>query len=192
MCGDCVSLWFEHTPLLHAIGLPALGQHHTAHHGFPPQGHVVISHVSIEVATEAAHFVLQPLTDADFNDVETVVVYLDVRAGVDHQKPLAAVDFGCQASYKWNIYLCAIHLLEPERQEVVTRGLGSDNLFGKEPDSAGPVISTTVIQLIPHAGPSTAMCIKVVSNKALFTKGWGRSSVSKVLCSKIMRTSSYS
>lgn len=110
-----VSTTGTYSPLLHAIGLPALGQHHTAHHRFPAQGHIIISHVPIEVATEATHFVLQPLTDADFNDVETVVVYLDVGAGVDHQKPLAAVDFGCQASYKRYTYLCAVHLLDAER-----------------------------------------------------------------------------
>lgn len=104
-----------YSPLLHAIGFPALGQHYTAHHRFPPQGYIIISHVTIEVATEATHFVLQPLTDADFNEVETVVVNLDVGAGVNHQKPLAAVDFGCQASDKWNIHLCAVHLLDAER-----------------------------------------------------------------------------
>lgn len=177
-----MSLRFErlgiYAPLLHTIGLPALGQHHAAHHRFPPQGHIVISHVSIEVATEATHFVLQPLADADFNDVETVVVYLDVRAGVNHQKPLATVDFGCQASYKWNIDLGAIHLLETERQEAVTRGLSSANLFGKEPNSAGPVISTVDIQVSPCPGPPAVMRIKVISNKALFTKS------AKCSCSK--------
>lgn len=104
-----------YSPLLHAIGFPALGQYHTAHHWFPPQSHIIISHVSIEVATEATYFVLQPLTDADFDDVEAIVVYLDVGAGVNHQKPLAAVDFGCQTSYKWNIYLCAVYLVDAER-----------------------------------------------------------------------------
>ena len=105
------------SPLLHAIGFPALGQHHAAHHRPPPQGHVIIGQVPVEVATKATHFVLQPLTDADFYDVETIVVYLDVRAGVDHQEPLAAVDFGCQPGYKRNIHLCAIHLSK-EKEKV--------------------------------------------------------------------------
>jgi hypothetical protein len=51
-------------------------------------------------------------------------VYLDVRAGIDHQKPLAAVDFRCQPSYKWNIDLSAIHLSEGGKEVIITRRTG--------------------------------------------------------------------
>lgn len=82
------------SPLLHAIGFPALSQHYTADHRLPSQGDVVVCPVPVEVAAQAAHFVLQPFADADFDDVVAVVVDLDFGAGVNHQETLHAVDFG--------------------------------------------------------------------------------------------------
>lgn len=103
------------SPLLHAIGFPALGQHHAADNRLPPQGDVIVRPVPVEVAAQAAHFVLQPLADADFEDVEAVVQDLDIRAGVDDQEALHAVDFGRQPGDEGDGHLGAVHLLKGGR-----------------------------------------------------------------------------
>lgn len=98
------------SPLLHAVGLPALRQQHAADHGFAPQRGVVVRRVAVEVAAEAAHLVLQPLADGDLDDVEAVVADLDVGAGVDDQEAFLAVDLGGKPRDEGDAHVAAIHL----------------------------------------------------------------------------------
>lgn len=98
-------------PLLHAVGLPALGQDNTAHNGLPSQRDIIIRTVPIEISTKTTDFILQAFANADLDDIEAIVVDLDVWAGVNDQEALDAVDLGWQASHKRDAHLGPVHLV---------------------------------------------------------------------------------
>lgn len=75
-------------PVSHAIGLPALRQLQGAGSRLAPGGDVVVARVSVEVAAEAADFVLEPLAHGDAEGVEMVVTDLDVLRCVDDDEAL--------------------------------------------------------------------------------------------------------
>lgn len=75
-------------PVLHAVGLPALGQVQGAERCFAPGGDVVIAGVSVEVATEATDLVVEPLAHGDAQGAEVVVTDLDVLSCVDDDESL--------------------------------------------------------------------------------------------------------
>ena len=72
-----------HPPVLHTVGLPALGQLQGADGRLAPGGDVVVAGISVEIPTEAAHLVLKPLAHCDAEGVEAVVSNLDVLRSVD-------------------------------------------------------------------------------------------------------------
>lgn len=72
-----------HPPVLHTVGLPALGQLQGADSRLPPGGDVVVTGVSVEIPTEATHFVLKPLAHCDAEGIKVVVSNLDVLGCVD-------------------------------------------------------------------------------------------------------------
>lgn len=76
------------SPVLHPVGLPALGQFQGADGRFASGGDVVVAGVSIEVPTQATHLVLQPLAHGDAESVEAVVPHLDVLGRVDDNEAL--------------------------------------------------------------------------------------------------------
>lgn len=79
-----------HPPVLHTVGLPALGQLQGANSRLAPGGDVVVTGVSVEIPTEATHLVLKPLAHCDAKGVKVVVPNLDVLGCVDDNET-----FGC-------------------------------------------------------------------------------------------------
>lgn len=73
----------EPLPVLHTVGLPALGQLQGADRRLPPGSNVIIAGVPVEVSTEATHLVLQSLAHGDAESVEAVVPNLNVLRCVD-------------------------------------------------------------------------------------------------------------
>ena len=76
------------SPVLHAVGLPALGQLQGADRWLAPGCDVVVAGVSVEVPAQAAHRVLQTLAHGDAEGVEAVVADLDVLGRVYDQEAL--------------------------------------------------------------------------------------------------------
>lgn len=77
-----------HPPVLHTVGLPALGQLQGADSRLAPGGDVVVAGVSVVIPTEPTHLVLQPLAHGDAERVEAVVSNLDVLGCVDDDETL--------------------------------------------------------------------------------------------------------
>lgn len=73
-------------PVLHSIGLPALGQFQCIDGRFASGGGVVIAGVAVKITTKATHLVLKPLAHCDAKGVEAIVANLDVLRRVDHNK----------------------------------------------------------------------------------------------------------
>lgn len=70
-------------PVLHSIGLPALGQFQGADSWLAPRGNVVITGVTVKIPTKATHLVLKPLAHRDAEGVKAIVSNLDVLRCVD-------------------------------------------------------------------------------------------------------------
>lgn len=81
---------YNHPPVPHTVGLPALGQLQGADSRLAPGGDVVVTGVSVEIPTEATHLVLQPLAHCDAEGIKVVVSNLDVLWCVDDNET-----FGC-------------------------------------------------------------------------------------------------
>lgn len=77
-----------HPPVLHTVGLPALGQLQGTDSRLASRGDVVVTGVSIVIPTEPTHLVLQPLAHGDAQRVEAVVANLDVLGCVDDDEAL--------------------------------------------------------------------------------------------------------
>lgn len=97
-------------PVLHTIGLPALGQFQGTDSRLPPGGDIIISGIPVEIPTETTHLVLQPLTHCNAESVEAVVANLNVLWRVDDDEALRRGQTCHQPRQKWYRHWCTIDL----------------------------------------------------------------------------------
>lgn len=87
-----------------------MGQLQGADSRFAPGGDVVVGGVSVEIPTEATHFVLKPLAHRDAEGVEVVVPNLDVLGCVNDYETFRRGQASHQPGKKGHRHRCAIDL----------------------------------------------------------------------------------
>lgn len=76
----------NHSPVLHTVGLPALGQLQGTDSWLAPRCNVVVTGISVKIPTETTHLVLKPLAHCDAKGVKTVVSDRYVLGCVDYKE----------------------------------------------------------------------------------------------------------
>lgn len=110
------------TPVLHAIGFPALGKLQSTNSRFATGGDVIICGVTIKIPTETTHFVLQPWSHGDAERVKAVVPNLDVLGRVNNQKTFRCGYSGHQTCYERHRNGCSIYLWREKDRKAWRQG----------------------------------------------------------------------